>query len=81
MQEIAQAVKEYQLYLGGKFLHAASGKTFVSTNPASGAPLAEVSEADARDVDMAVTAARNAFDRWRKTPGHERGRVLRKVRS
>jgi acyl-CoA reductase-like NAD-dependent aldehyde dehydrogenase len=79
MQEIAQAVKEYQLYLGGKFLHAASGKTFVSTNPASGAPLAEVSEADARDVDMAVTAARNAFDRWRKTPGHERGRVLRKI--
>jgi acyl-CoA reductase-like NAD-dependent aldehyde dehydrogenase len=38
--------------------------------------LAEVAEADTNDVDLAVTAAMKAVERWRKTPGYERGGML-----
>ncbi len=72
-------VREYKLYIGGQFLNAASGKTFLSVNPATGAVLAEVAEADNEDVDRAVKAARKAFDPWRKMRGSERGRILRRL--
>lgn len=76
---VAQAVKEYKLYVGGNFVDSVSGKTFTSTNPATGAKLAEVAEADKEDVDRAVSAARRAFEAWRKTPAIERGRILRRI--
>ena len=48
----------YGLFIGGKFVPPASGKYFKTINPASEKVLAEVAEADARDVDRAVKAAR-----------------------
>ena len=77
--EVVSGLREYKLYIGGKFVDAVSGKTFTSTNPATGATLAEVAEADKEDIDQAVRAARKAFDAWRKTPGVERGRLLRRL--
>ncbi len=52
------------------------GETFESRNPATGAVLAAVSQAGAKDVDAAVAAARKAFPSWSKRSGHERARVL-----
>lgn len=65
-------------WIDGRFVPSASGDRFVSINPATGAPLAEVARGAAEDIDRAVRSARAAFadGRWsRKTPG-ERKEVL-----
>lgn len=57
---------------------AASGKTFATTNPATGEPLATVAACDKADVDFAVSKARLAFEdgRWRNLHPADRKRVL-----
>src|SRR5262245_11981602 len=70
-----------RLLIDGKWVAAASGKTFPIYNPATGSVFAHVAEADKEDVDRAVKAARRAFDGgpWRKMTGSERGRLLWKL--
>src|SRR5205085_11446023 len=46
--------KRYPLFIGGKFVAPKSGKYFDSINPATEEKLAEIAEANARDVDLAV---------------------------
>jgi 4-(gamma-glutamylamino)butanal dehydrogenase len=68
-------------FIDGTFVPAKSGKTFKTTNPATGEVLAEIAACDAADVDFAVAKAKDAFDdgRWRnQTPG-ERKAVLLKL--
>src|ERR1700722_19541529 len=67
-----------RMLIDGKLVDAASGKTFPVYNPASGTVIANVPEADKADVDLAVAAARRAFDdrRWTKVSRSERGRML-----
>ncbi|MBB4570920.1 aldehyde dehydrogenase [Rhizobium leucaenae] len=65
-------------FVDGTFRPANAGKTFKTTNPATGELLAEIAACDAGDVDHAVAKAKQAFDdgRWRqRTPG-ERKEVL-----
>jgi len=52
------------------------GKTFASDNPATGKPLAQVSDGSAADIDKAVKAARAAFPAWSGLSGYERARHL-----
>ena len=69
-----------QAFIDGKFVDAASGKTFQSVNPATDADLADVAECDAEDVDRAVKAARKAFEAgsWsRAEPGHRKAVMLK----
>ncbi|KRA95042.1 aldehyde dehydrogenase [Devosia sp. Root685] len=54
----------------------APGKTFASTNPASGEKLAEITDGTSADVDAAVKAARAAFPLWSGLSGYERGKFL-----
>jgi hypothetical protein len=54
--------KEPLMLIDGELVPAASGKTFAVYNPASGAIIANVPAADKADVDLAVAAARRAFD-------------------
>ena len=65
-------------FIDGEFRDAASGETFVTENPATGLPLADVAAGDAADVDAAVGAARRAFDdgRWSRRAPAERKRIL-----
>jgi acyl-CoA reductase-like NAD-dependent aldehyde dehydrogenase len=74
-------MRKYQLLIDGQWVDAASGKTFVTPNPATGQPLAEVAEADNEDIDRAVAAARKAFDgKWTtKVSARDRGRMLYKL--
>src|SRR5256885_12800201 len=67
-----------KLFIGGRWVEAASGKTFDTLNPATGEVLARVAEGGAEDIDRAVAAARNSFDRgpWRELPPAERARML-----
>jgi aldehyde dehydrogenase (NAD+) len=70
-----------KMLIGGKWVEAASGKTFASVNPADGSDLAQVAEGDAEDVDRAAKAARKAFDdgKWARMAPAERERILLKV--
>lgn len=70
-----------KLLINNEWVDAANGATFASVNPATGASLVQVAQADAADVDRAVEAARAAFERgpWRNLTGAERGQLLWKV--
>ncbi len=71
---------EYGLFIGNQEVPAASGKTFESTNPATGEVLSRVAEAGPEDVDRAARAAEKAFEEgsWRKTHPYERAKLLRR---
>jgi len=72
--------KTKQLFIGGKWVAAVSGKTFPSINPSTGEVIATIAEGDAQDIDLAVKAARRAFEGpWRKFKPDERQRLLLKV--
>jgi len=72
--------RNYQLFIDGQWVDAESGKTFTTPNPATGEMLAEVSEADAADIDKAVAAARRAYEgKWSKLSARDRGRLLYKL--
>ena len=70
-----------KMYINGSFVESASGKTFDTPNPATGERLATVYEGDAEDIDRAVKAAREAFDRgpWSRMSAAERSRLMYKL--
>ncbi len=71
--------KPKRMLIDGKWLEAASGKTFDTINPATGELLAKVAEGDAEDIDRAVEAARRAFEGpWSKTKPFDRQQILLK---
>jgi phenylacetaldehyde dehydrogenase len=67
-----------QLFIGGKFVDAASGKTMDIINPANGAVIGQLAAASAEDVDRAVQGAHTAFESgvWRDISIQQRARVL-----
>ena len=69
------------LLVGGERVAAAEGKTFEVVEPATAAPMAEVSEAGPEDARRAVDVALRAFEEgpWPRTSARERGRVLTKA--
>src|SRR5271167_1727077 len=73
--------KPRKMFVNGKWVEAASGKTFPSYNPATGEVLARVAEGDREDIDRAVKAARKAFDSgpWPEMTASERGRLIWKL--
>jgi phenylacetaldehyde dehydrogenase len=74
--------RQHRMLIDGRFVLAASGKTFPVYNPATGDVIARVPEAEREDVDRAVTAARRAFDEgpWsRKMSTSQRGQLIWKL--
>jgi betaine-aldehyde dehydrogenase len=69
----------HQLYIGGKFVDAASGETLTTINPHDGSPIVDVALAGKADVDQAVSAAQTAFPAWSRMSASERGRILLRV--
>ena len=77
---IADLRSSYGLFIDGDVVEPASGRSLACVNPATGQTLAEVAEADQRDVDAAVAAARRAQDRvWGRMPGRERARYVYRI--
>lgn len=74
----AQALERFDLFIAGEPAPPGRGDYFESVDPAAGRPWALAAEADADDVDRAVSAARDAFrgEAWRTTPASERGLLL-----
>jgi betaine-aldehyde dehydrogenase len=71
----------YRLWIDGKWQDTQGGKLMSVEDPATGTPIAEVTNASREDVDCAVQAAKRAFydGRWsKKTPG-ERSKAIWKL--
>ena len=72
--------KEYQLFINGQFQKPLSNKYFASINPANENKIAMLAQANEKDVDLAVTAARTSFEsHWSKTPSKERAKYIYRV--
>ena len=69
-----------QAFINGRYLPAASGATFDDVSPIDGRVIARVASTDQADVELAVAAARRAFDSgvWAHQPPRERKRVLQR---
>jgi aldehyde dehydrogenase (NAD+) len=74
-------VRQTQCFIGGKWVPAASGKTFETVHPATEEVIAEVAEGDAADIDAAVEAARDQFDggEWSRMDARDRGILINKL--
>lgn len=73
----------YQLIINGVRQDSKNGETYKVFNPATGEEVATVAKASKEDADLAVQAARNAFDfgKWRHFPVNKRSRTLNKIAS
>ncbi|MEO8760924.1 MAG: aldehyde dehydrogenase family protein, partial [Bacteroidia bacterium] len=72
--------KKYDLFIGGKFVKPNKDKYFDTISPSTEQKLAEVAEADEKDVDLAVKTARNAYDKtWKKMPAKERAKYIFRI--
>lgn len=71
-------MKKFKLFINNEWVDAKDGKTFISYNPATGEPVAELAKGAKEDVDKAVAAAKSAYDRgvWAGMDPEERGEYL-----
>jgi gamma-glutamyl-gamma-aminobutyraldehyde dehydrogenase len=72
-----------QAFIGGELLNSKSGKTFITWNPATGQKIADISECEKVDVELAIKSARKAFDSgvWSRQSPTSRKKVLLKFAS
>ncbi|GAB2232497.1 hypothetical protein Droror1_Dr00011534 [Drosera rotundifolia] len=73
-------IKFTKLFINGQFVDSVSGRTFETIDPRNEEVIARVSEGDKEDIDLAVKAAREAFDHgpWPRMPGAQRGHLMHK---
>jgi phenylacetaldehyde dehydrogenase len=73
--------REHKLLIGGKWIAARAGKSFETYDPGTGRVIARVAEGEAADIDLAVQAARAAFDggAWGRVTASDRGRMIWKL--
>lgn len=78
---LASKPRVTQLLIDGKFVNSISGKTFDTINPANEEKIISVQEADVKDVDVAVKAARRAFDEgpWRRMAPAQRSALIHRL--
>jgi phenylacetaldehyde dehydrogenase len=73
--------RKHKMFINGRWVDSASGKTFPTFNPATGEVLAQIAEGDREDINRAVQAARHAFENgpWPQLTASERGRLIWKL--
>jgi aldehyde dehydrogenase (NAD+) len=71
-------IKHTQLFIDGHWMDAQSGKAFGTYCPSTEEKIASVAEGDAVDINLAVKAARSAFDHgpWRRMDARQRGQLM-----
>jgi len=74
-------IKPGKLFINGRWVDSVSGNTFDTLNPATEKVITSVAEGDSADIDLAVTAAREAFENgpWKKIDARDRGRILLEI--
>merc|ERR1711878_14645 len=78
IRTMSSLLKGSTSYIDGQWVGAASGETFQVTNPATGAVIGSVPNMNAGDTNVAIHAAKNAFESWQQTTVRERSILLRK---
>lgn len=73
---LARHKADFGHYIDGQFVAPKAGKSFKTSEPATGAHLAKLAQGTRADVDLAVDAASKAQAKWAKLPGHTRARHL-----
>ncbi len=68
--------RQFELFINNRWTPAANGASITIANPARGETLAEVADASAADIDLAVQAARGAFGAWSTLCAHQRARHI-----
>ena len=72
--------KQYDLFINGEWTKPSGKKYFDTINPANEEKLSEVAEANEADVNKAVVAARNAYEKtWKKMPARERAKYIYRI--
>ncbi|XP_057733619.1 aldehyde dehydrogenase family 2 member C4-like [Arachis stenosperma] len=73
-------IKFTNLFINGHFVHSLSGNEFETIDPRTGEVIAKISEGRKEDIDVAVKAAREAFDNgpWPRMSGAERAKIMMK---
>ncbi|HEY1187283.1 MAG TPA: aldehyde dehydrogenase family protein [Gemmata sp.] len=74
-------VADQLMLIGGRWVPSQSGRTFDTLDPTTGEVICKVAEGDKADIDLAVKAARAAFETgpWGRMNASERGRLLNKL--
>jgi len=74
-------IKRTKLLIDGQWVDSVSGKTFETINPATEQKITDVADGQPEDIDLAVKAARKAFDKgpWRKMDARDRGTLILKL--
>jgi aldehyde dehydrogenase (NAD+) len=71
---------KYDHFIGGRWVPSSTGQTFATTNPATEDELAQVAAGSAEDVDRAVAAAREAYDKyWRPMRPGDRAKYVYRI--
>jgi aldehyde dehydrogenase (NAD+) len=78
-REIVSFKERYGLFVGGKEVAPRSRSWFTTVSPATEEPLAEVAQAGPKDVELAVDAAREAFEPWSAWKPAERAKALFRI--
>jgi len=79
-RDILTLEERYGLFIGGELVEPGSGEYFPTIDPSSEEPLAEVAQAGKEDVDLAVRAARDAFENgWSDISPAERAKYLYRI--
>src|SRR5579864_9779114 len=69
--------KAFKNFIGGEWVESRTGQTYENLNPADTRDVVGVfQKSDKRDVDDAVSAARQAFERWRLVPAPKRAEII-----
>lgn len=77
---IVQIKSQYELFIDGKWQTPLSNTYFPTLNPADEKHLSSLAQANEADVDLAVQAARRAYNQtWSKLSGAERGKYLFRI--
>jgi aldehyde dehydrogenase (NAD+) len=75
-----QIKPQYELFINGKWQAPLSATYFATVNPADEKHLAQIAQANAADVDLAVKAARAAYENvWSTLSGSARGKYLFRI--
>lgn len=77
MSKGKQQVETYQNFINGEWVSSRSGATYENTNPADKRDVTgQFQESSAEDVEAAVAAAKEAYQRWRLVPAPHRAEIL-----